>query len=238
MDTNERLTVVSHAFYFLTVLDASTPDWRADRRQASRARILETAWTLARTNGLSGLSLRDLARHLGMAAPSLYSYFSSKDALYDAMFAQGYRELLDVGPIEATDLRAALRQGARRFADFCVADPTRYQLLFQRTIPGFQPSEDSYELARQAYEQLAEPLQRLGVEEQADHDLITGVFVGLVAQQLANEPTTTRWVGQIDRAVDMLVEHLQHTRSPRRGDIAAPAKPRRVASPGTSRSRK
>lgn len=221
-----------------TVLEKQVTDWRADRREAARARILDTAWALARQNGLSGLSLRDVARHLGMAAPSLYSYFSSKDALYDAMFAQGYRQLLDVGPIAAVDLREALHVSARLFADFCLADPTRYQLLFQRTIPGFEPSEDSYELAKQAYAQMAAPLHRLGVDAQADHDLITGVFVGLVAQQLANEPTTTRWVDLIDRAVDMLTEHLQHSLSPAGGDTAATAEPRRAASSKTSRSSK
>ncbi len=199
---------------------------------------METAWELARQNGVSGLSLRDVARRLGMAAPSLYSYFPSKDALYDAMFAQGYRDLLALGPVQSTGLRDVLREDARRFADFCVADPTRYQLLFQRTIPGFEPSEDSYELAKDAYAQMAEPLHRLGIHDQADHDLISGVFMGLVAQQLANEPTTTRWVDLIERAVDMLVEHLQHTLSLGPGDDAAQAQPRRDAPSEGSRSKR
>ncbi len=219
------------------MLGKASPDWRADRREAARARILETAWTLARENGLSGLSLRDVARNLGMAAPSLYSYFPSKDALYDAMFAQGYRELLDLGPLEATDLREALAVSARRFAEFCVADPTRYQLLFQRTIPGFEPSAESYDYAKQAYAVMAEPLRRHGVKDQADHDLITGVFVGLVAQQLANEPTTTRWLDLIDRAVDMLVDHLQRSLPLPGGDDAAVAESRRAAPDTTTRSK-
>lgn len=184
---------------------------------------------------MAGLSLRDVARHLGMAAPSLYSYFSSKDALYDAMFAQAYRELLDLGPVEATNLRAALTASGGRFVRFCVADPTRYQLLFQRTIPGFEPSEQSYELAKQVYAQMIEALFRMGVERQADHDLITAVFVGLVAQQLANEPNTTRWIGQLDRAVDMLVDHLQPTLS---SPKPAPATPRPAASSAPIRSKK
>lgn len=36
--------------------------------------------------------------------------------------------------------RAFARRGARAFFEFCTADPVRYQLLFQRTIPGFVPS--------------------------------------------------------------------------------------------------
>jgi len=173
-----------------------------------------------------------------MAAPSLYSYFASKDALYDAMFAQGYRDLLALPPIQAPDLREALRLPAVRFAHFCVEDPARYQLLFQRTVPGFVPSEKSYELAKQAYEALAEPAKKFGVESQADHDLISAVFVGLVAQQLANEPTSTRWIDQIDRAADMLVDHLEPAVSPRRADITArPSRPRSATS-GRRRSKK
>src|ERR1700680_5187915 len=71
-----------------------TRDRRAERREATRSEIRAAAWDLARTEGLAGLSLRDVARKIGMRPPSLYWYFDSKHAIYDAMFAQGYRQLL------------------------------------------------------------------------------------------------------------------------------------------------
>jgi hypothetical protein len=43
-----------------------------------------------------------------------------------------------------------LRRGARAYVDFCVADAPRCQLLFLRTVPGFEPSAASYALARHA----------------------------------------------------------------------------------------
>ncbi len=84
-----------------TVLGESTDDWVAKRRAEALDRIVESAWDLARQHGLAGLSLRDLARRLGMAPASLYSYLDSKHGLYDAMFAQGYRALLALGPPRA-----------------------------------------------------------------------------------------------------------------------------------------
>jgi AcrR family transcriptional regulator len=170
---------------------------------------METARELARDSGLAGLSLRDLARHLGMAAPSLYSYFASKDALYDAMFAQGYREMLALPVAEVGDLRAAMRAGMHRFVQFCVEDPVRYQLLFQRPIPGFTPSPESYALATQAYERDLQPLAAFGITDQGDLDLVTAVFSGIVSQQLANEPGGNRWVSLADRSVDMLADHFE-----------------------------
>src|SRR5664279_6283442 len=78
-------------------------DRRAERHQATRHRILHAAWALARDRGLAGWSLRDVAVEVGMRAPSLYVYFESKNALFDAMFADGYRALLDRIETTSTD---------------------------------------------------------------------------------------------------------------------------------------
>ncbi len=134
----------------------STRDRRAERRESTRAEILEAAWELCRTQGLAGLSLRDVARKIGMRPPSLYWYFDSKQAIYDAMFAQGNRQLLERLTEQdwPGDPRSILRLTARVFVEFSAEDVERYQLLFQRTIPDFQPSPESYALAVQVFDQM------------------------------------------------------------------------------------
>src|SRR5690242_21534066 len=124
----------------------------AERREARTQQILECAWELARTEGVAGFSLHALARAVGIRQPSLYEYFASKDALYDAMFADGNRRLhdrLDAVKLP-TDPREALKKMLRAFVDFALEDPARCELIFQRHIPGFTPSADSYALAEQA----------------------------------------------------------------------------------------
>src|SRR6266567_4726883 len=76
-------------------VDSVEPSRRARRHEATKARVVEAAWELARSEGLSGIALRDLAARVDLSQSSLYSYFDSKHALYDAMFADGYRRLLD-----------------------------------------------------------------------------------------------------------------------------------------------
>src|SRR4051794_9297628 len=78
----------------LTGLGEPTRDRRAERREATRREIVDEAWALVREQGLAALSLRDLARRVGMQAPSLYGYFPSKHAIYDAMFGEGCRDFL------------------------------------------------------------------------------------------------------------------------------------------------
>src|ERR1700681_35628 len=116
-------------------------DRRAERYAATRREILDAAWDLVRANGLGSLAMRDLGARVGMRAQSLYAYFPSKYAIFDAMFAESNRELLRrLSELEPNgDPSERLARHARVFIDFSVEDPVRYQLMFQRTIPGFEP---------------------------------------------------------------------------------------------------
>src|ERR1700687_4931308 len=117
-------------------------DRRRLRHEATKEEILAAAWGLARTRGLTAFSVRDLALAVHMRHQSLYTYFPSKHAIYDAMFAQGMRALVSQRAALALDPDPipALRQAARAFVAFCVEDPVRYQLLFERVVPDFVPS--------------------------------------------------------------------------------------------------
>lgn len=183
-------------------------DRRARRHEATRQEILAAAWELARERGLTGWSLREVASAVDMRAPSLYVYFDSKDAIYDAMFAQGYEQMFAwiAAMPEVEDPRERLRQAAHGFFDFCVADPARYQLLFLRVIPGFAPSPDAYALAERAVEGLRQVLADIGRGDQASLDLATAVMTGLATQQISNEPGGDRWARLVDDAVDRFLD--------------------------------
>src|SRR4051812_24172176 len=155
-------------------------DRRAERREATKAEILDAAWEMVRAEGLAALSLRDLARRVGMQAPSLYSYFASKHAIYDAMFAQGYTAFVErsVPPLTGDDLHD-LQAGMHSFVKFCTDDPVRYQLMFQRTIPGFTPSEASMELAVGGLSETGARLAEMGFDDPDVLDLLTVIGTGL-----------------------------------------------------------
>ena len=142
----------------------STSRWREARRRSAREAIVEAAWALVAEEGLAGLSLRDLARRAGITTPTVYAYFGSKNAIYDAMFGQAAAELADTmaAPYDGQDPRELLVAGVQRFFDFCTSNLPRYQLLFQRTLPGFDPSPRSYAPAVRALAGAREALARNG----------------------------------------------------------------------------
>src|SRR3954465_15301423 len=152
------------------------------RREAKLASIVSSAWKLAREHGIAGVSLHALAREVGMRQPSLYEYFDSKHALYDAMFADGNRQLLE--RLEALvlprDPRAALKKFMGAFVSFALEDPARCELLFQRHIPGFTPSPQSYSLAEEVLGRAAKVIGEAGVTRQGDVDCIVAMVAGLM----------------------------------------------------------
>ena len=153
---------------------------------------------------------RALAHAVDMEPQSLYTYFASKNALYDRMFADGNLELARrfADAEIPDDARSALRAVAGIFLEFAAQDQARYQLLFLRTIPGFQPSPDSYALAVEVLASVRTTLARAGLRHEADFDLWTAVVVGLAGQQLANDPGGDRYIRLIDGAVTMFADHI------------------------------
>ena len=199
----------------MTTEDQPT-DRRQERREAKTATILSEAWDLARKEGLASLSLRDLAERVGLRQPSLYVYFASKHDLYDALFADGNRQLLALlaeHPIEG-DPRAALGELTARLVQFSSDDIVRHQLLFQRTIPGFEPSDASFALAVEFYELTAVYLAAAGVVDRDDIDVFTAIVSGLGHQQVANDPGGTRWVRLAPRMIEMFLADVDRRRSP------------------------
>jgi AcrR family transcriptional regulator len=179
-----------------------------ERREAKVASIVAAAWKLAREHGIAGVSLHALARDVGMRQPSLYEYFDSKDALYDAMFADGNRQLLE--RLEALTLprdpRAALKRFMSAFVAFALEDPARCELLFERHVPGFTPSPESYALAEEALGRAAKLMNEAGVTHQGDIDCIVAMVAGLMEAQLSNDPGGSRWIRHLNRLVDLYVD--------------------------------
>jgi AcrR family transcriptional regulator len=143
-----------------------------------------------------------------MRQPSLYEYFDSKNALYDTMFADGNRRLLerlDALPTSG-DRRSALKKFMGTLVAFALEDPARYELLFQRHIPGFAPSPESYELAEEVLGRVAKLMNEAGVTRQDDVDCIVAMVAGLMEAQLSNEPGGHRWTRHLNRLVDLYVD--------------------------------
>jgi len=177
----------------------SPAERRQRNREEVRSAILEAARAVMREQGVAALSLREVARRVHMQAPSLYAYFPSKMALYDALFLMAvrlraeYRDRDDAGRVGFWDRLEGRFESYMRFAQ---ENPELYQLAFERPVPGFTPSVESLEEAFRApagFEQfLAEAVAGgqivLDMPVAQARDLLIGMIHGLTAHHMANEP--------------------------------------------------
>jgi AcrR family transcriptional regulator len=188
----------------------------AKRREVRVASIVDAAWELAQRDSIAGLTLRGLARELGLSQPSLYEYFDSKHALYDVLFDDGNRQLLErLDTLRLPkDPRRAVKTFMRAFTEFALENDARRQLLFQRPIPGFEPSPASYARAEQVLARGVGLLEAAGLEDPGDIDCFIAMVAGLVDAQASNDPGGTRWTRHLDRLIDMHLDnpHRRRTR--------------------------
>jgi AcrR family transcriptional regulator len=175
------------------------PDRRARRRQETIAEILAIARDVMTEEGVNGLSLAEVARRLGVQPPSLYKYFPSLLAVYDALFEQGQRDIVAVMHVAMADARPgldALVACLEATGRWALANRAVAELLFWRPVPSFEPSPEAFaasvemvELQRGALTDAvtAGELGSTALEEQAIY-LVSTLIAGVLTQAFANEP--------------------------------------------------
>ncbi|MFC0861819.1 TetR/AcrR family transcriptional regulator [Sphaerimonospora cavernae] len=189
--------------------------------------VLDTAIEVMAEEGVAALSLSEVARRMGMRPPSLYQYFPSKMAIYDALFERGMRQMGEVLKPHlsglAEDPRSAIAAGQTAMISWVMANPVLAQLLYWRPVPGFEPSPNAFEPAVQQLESLRNALQAAVDAGQLAPDavseegvaLFTVLFSGVISQQLSNEPSTSADKGRFTRltptALDMFFRYYTPT---------------------------
>jgi AcrR family transcriptional regulator len=179
---------------------ASAPaDRRARRRQETIEEILGIADDVMAEEGVNGLSLSEVARRLGVKPPSIYKYFDSLLAIYDALFERGQRahlEIMRTAMAQAEPGLDALAHGLEASCRWALAHPGMAQLLFWRPVPNFEPTPEamapSVEMVRLQRQALADAAAKAQLGPGADSDeavWMTSVLVsGVLGQAMANEP--------------------------------------------------
>lgn len=125
---------------------------RARAREQVLAEILSLAEEQLRHKGASELSLRAIARELGMVSSAIYRYFPSAEALLTALIVRAYQDLADAA--EQGYRNASAESGLIQFLavchgsrDWALANPHRYSLIYGSPVPGYQAPQDTVEPA-------------------------------------------------------------------------------------------
>jgi AcrR family transcriptional regulator len=170
-------------------------------------------------DGVAALSLGVIARRLGMRTPSLYTYFDSKNAIYDELFRRGFLEFgryMDERPHQDGPLRDNLRSAMSAYMRFAQENPDLYQLMFQRPVPGFVPSEESMAVSLRlldtAHNQFVQIFQSGEIFTQLSFEEARDIYIalqhGLSELHLANNPDLPVGQGRFGKLIDQAVDFV------------------------------
>jgi AcrR family transcriptional regulator len=121
-------------------------------RERVRAELIREITGIARrqlaTEGAAGLSLRAVAREMGMVSSAIYRYFPSRDDLLTALIIDGYNAVGEA--VERADAKAEAGDFAGRWLAVCravrewaLAHPHEYALLYGSPVPGYKAPQDT-----------------------------------------------------------------------------------------------
>ncbi|MFS8198382.1 TetR/AcrR family transcriptional regulator [Streptomyces sp. CWNU-52B] len=155
------------------------PSLRQRRRTAATHEILDAAERQIVEHGPAALSLRGVARSLGMTVQALYHYFPSRDDLVTALIAKAYEDLTEavrVAVEAASDETPAERVviGTEGYRGWALAHPERFQLLYGTPLRHYAAPADGP--TTQAMRRMAAIFER-------------EMFDGFTAEQLAAAET-------------------------------------------------
>jgi 3-methyladenine DNA glycosylase/8-oxoguanine DNA glycosylase len=89
--------------------------------------------------------------------------------------------------------------------------------MFQRTIPGFEPSPESFAISESGLRNLVDSFESAGLAVPGATDMFTALFTGIADQQISNDPGGNRWTRLIDDAVDMFLSYVETKTKTKKG---------------------
>jgi len=164
-----------------------------------RQALLETTVLHLRDEGAENLSLRAMARELGVSQTAPYRHFKDKNALLVALAADGFARLKAVTEAAArehhTEAAAALQASGIAYVRFALANPEQYLLMFGPGIVERQRYGELTEKSDAAFQVLLDVVQRA---QQA----------GLFAEKPASMVANTAWA-LVHGLATLAIGHLQ-----------------------------
>lgn len=118
--------------------------------------IKTAAWKQIGELGAASLSLRGIARAMGMTAPGLYRYYKDRDALVTALLMDAFSSFtarLEAGrdACAANDHAGRFRGVCRAYFQWAAENPQRYMLLFGTPIQGYLFADELGPVAQQSF---------------------------------------------------------------------------------------
>ncbi len=166
----------------------------ADQHPDLERAIKDVAWQQINENGAASLSLRGIARALGITAPAIYNYFSNRDALVTTLIVDAYLSLAEsqrqaLVPLAEDDHPLRFRALGLAYRQWALEHPEQYNLIFGTPLPNYHaPMEITGPAAGQSMAALIETIDAAYRADRLDTTELSPELMSMV----------TPWIEKLD----------------------------------------
>lgn len=162
------------------------PTARQRAREQITGEILTAARERLRQDGPARLSLRAVARDVGMVSSAVYRYVSSRDELLTALLVDAYGELgraaeqADESVTDRNDAAGRWFAACRAIREWALRHPSEYALLYGSPVPDYAAPQDTVEPASRVVTVLLRIVGAASSDDRACGDALDGASVGQI----------------------------------------------------------
>lgn len=149
---------------------------KADTSLPLRERILDQSLAIIEQSGIEALSLRAVARDLGVSHQAPYKHFPSRDHVVAQLVARAYATFSGAlrEAVKGHDAHGRLAAMGVTYLDYAAKHPLHYRLMFETELPASKEHPDMLAQARNAFELLVQALTDLPERASAGRAQIEG----------------------------------------------------------------
>lgn len=198
----------------------------------NKTKILEAASQLLLSQGVSGMSVRAIAKLAGLSTIGIYSHFQGKQGILDALYIEGFSYIQEAmkSVIDIEDPKLAILSGVRKYLEVAHEQEATYRLIFGEADNNYTPGDDASEAGINAFASLitlcskALPETANATEQQEAALRIWALVHGYVSLQhhaVRNLVSFKDWTQQVEQAAEDMLDSIQLKYTTSTADTAA-----------------
>jgi len=186
----------------------------------NKTKILKAASQLLLSQGVSGMSVRAIAKLAGLSTIGIYSHFQGKQGILDALYIEGFSYVQKAmeSVIDIEDPKLAILNGVRKYLEVAHQHEATYRLIFGEADNNYIPGDGATEAGINAFASLialcskALPHTANTTEKQEAALRIWALVHGYVSLQhhaVRNLVSFENWTQQVEQAAEDMLDSIQ-----------------------------